>query len=107
MTQEPLRLMQIKEGVLIPIKAQPGSRRDEFKGLHDGHLKVAVTAAPEKGKANRAILTFLARKLEIKKSELSLHAGEASTQKKILLEGYTLAEATSKIERLRNLPQDD
>ncbi len=107
MNQEPLRLTQIKEGVLISIKAQPGARCDEFKGLHDGHLKVAVTAAAEKGKANRAILTFLARKLEIKKSDLSVQAGEASTQKKILLQGYTIAEATSKIERWRNLPRDN
>ena len=98
MSQEPLRLTQISEGVLIPVKAQPGARRDEIKGLHDGQLKIAVTAASEKGKANRAILTFLARKMDVKTSDMSVRVGETSTQKKILLQGYSLAEAALKLE---------
>ncbi len=43
------------EGVILPVRAQPGSRRNELRGEQDGMLKVCVTQSPEKGKANKAL----------------------------------------------------
>ena len=73
------------QGVILPVKAQPKSRRDSIVGIYDGRLKVTVTQAPEKGKANAAIAKLLAKKLGIKHSQLSLISGETSTQKKFLI----------------------
>ena len=72
------------EGVLIPVKAQPGAGRNEIRGTQDGALKVCVTQVPEKGKANKAIVDFLAKALKLRKSQLSLYSGELSSQKKFL-----------------------
>ena len=48
-------------------------------------LKVSVTQAPEKGKANKAVIELLAKKLGLKKSQIELIAGETSHQKRFLL----------------------
>ncbi len=52
-------------------------------------LKVAVTAAPEKGKANKAIVVVLSKQLDVAKSRLTVIAGETSRIKRILVEGLT------------------
>ncbi|MCX5643831.1 MAG: DUF167 domain-containing protein [Phycisphaerae bacterium] len=41
------------EGAILPVRAQPGARRNEIRGEQDGALKVCVTQSPEKGKANK------------------------------------------------------
>src|SRR5437868_3236888 len=47
------------EGATFAVRAQPGGRKNAVRGVHDGCLKVSVTAAPEKGKANDAVLDVL------------------------------------------------
>ena len=48
-------------------------------------LRVAVTAAPEKGKANRAIIELLSRSLGVAKSSIELVSGETSPEKRLLI----------------------
>jgi uncharacterized protein (TIGR00251 family) len=78
-------LMLHPEGVVLAVRAQPGSKRDEVRGVRDGLLKVSVTQIPEKGKANNAIRKQLAKFLELKISQIELLSGETATQKKFLL----------------------
>jgi len=66
------------DGVVLPVRAQPGSRKNELRGEHEGMLKVCVTPAPEKGKANKAIAEFLAKTLGLKKSQIELISGETT-----------------------------
>lgn len=73
------------EGVILPVKAQPGAGRNELRGLQDGALKVCVTQIAEKGKANKAIVEFLAKALKLRKSQISLVSGELASQKKFLV----------------------
>ena len=73
------------EGVILPVRAQPGSRKSELRGEQDGALKVAVTHVAEKGKANKAIVAFLSKQLGLRKSQLELISGETSPQKKFLV----------------------
>lgn len=79
------RIRDTLEGAIIAVKAQPGSRKNEFRGVRDGHLVVAVTAIAESGKANDAIIRFLADKLDIAKSRIQVIAGATSTRKSIFL----------------------
>jgi uncharacterized protein len=74
-------------GVLLPVKAQAGARQNAVLGEHNGMLRVAVTAAPEKGKANKAIIEVLADGLKMPKSSIELAAGETSPQKRFLIAG--------------------
>jgi len=81
---------ETSEGVLLPLKAQPGARNNAIKGVHAGRLKVAVTAAPEKGKANRLILQLLADRLGVRKCQLELVQGQTSGEKTVLIRGTTI-----------------
>jgi len=73
------------EGVVLPVRAHAGAKRSEIRGFQAGGLRVSVTQAPEKGKANKAIVALLAEKLGLKKSQFELLAGETSPQKKFLI----------------------
>ena len=73
------------EGVILPVRAQPGARRNEIRGEQDGMLKVCVTQSPEKGKANKALIELLSKKLGLKKSQIELISGETSHQKRFLI----------------------
>ena len=86
-----------KEGVVLSVKAQPGSRKNEIRGIQDNALKVCVTQAPEKGKANKAIIELLAKSLGLRKSQLELLSGETAHQKKILLRDVAMEEVKKKL----------
>ena len=73
------------EGIVLPVWAQPGSRRNALRGVEQGMLKVAVTQAPEKGKANRAIIETIAETLGLKRSQFELLQGETSRKKRFLI----------------------
>ena len=68
----------------LRVKVIPKSSKTELAGyLPDGTWKVKVTAAPEKGKANRALLEFLAERLGVSKSRIRITSGETSQLKRI------------------------
>jgi uncharacterized protein (TIGR00251 family) len=77
------------EGVVLPVQAQPKARKNALVGVHDGRLKVAITQAPEKGKANDAIIKLLAKSLNLKRSQIELLTGATSSKKKFLLHNIT------------------
>lgn len=92
-----IELTPSKEGVLLNVHAQPGARRNGLLGERAGALRVAVTAAPDKGKANAAILDVLADALGLRPSAIALVSGETSRHKRILLAGITSEEAGRRI----------
>lgn len=73
------------EGTILPVRAHAGARRNEVRGEQDGMLKVSVTQAPEKGKANKAIIALLADELSLRKSQIELLSGETSSHKRFLI----------------------
>lgn len=75
------------QGVILPVRAQPGARRNELRGSQNGALKVCVTQAAEKGKANKAVIEVLRDALDLRKSQVDLLSGETSQQKKFLIRG--------------------
>lgn len=74
-------------GVAFAVRAHPGARRNAVTGVRQGALCVAVTAAPERGKANRAIVKLLAEKLGVRPSAIEVTSGVASTEKRLLVAG--------------------
>ncbi len=73
------------QGTVVPVRAQPGARKNAIVGEHGGSLKVAVSAAPERGKANAAIAEVLAHALGCRVSQVSLLSGETSREKRFLV----------------------
>lgn len=80
-----IALVDHPRGLILPVRARAGARRNEIGGVHNGMLRVAVTAAPEKGKANRAILEMLSDALGRPKSSIELLSGETSPEKRFLI----------------------
>jgi len=87
------------DGTILPVRAQAGARRNGLKGAHAGGLQVAVTQAPEKGKANQAIIVVLAKELGLKRSQFELLSGAASPQKKFLVRGIHPTDLAERIEQ--------
>ena len=85
------------EGCVIAVRAQPRARRNAVVGEQNGALKVAVTAPPDKGRANKAIEEVLASALGLKKSAVELVSGPASRDKRFLLRGITMEEARERL----------
>lgn len=101
--QLPIDLQETSRGVLLGIRAQPGTRRNTIVGVHDACLKIAVTAAADKGKANEAIVALLADELGIARSQIAIVAGAASRQKKVAIGDIDVDELARRIARV--LPQ--
>jgi uncharacterized protein (TIGR00251 family) len=86
-------------GVIIPVRAHAAARRNAILGARQGMLRVAVTAAPEKGKANRAIIEILSKSLGVSKSAVELVSGDTSAQKRFLIVDAKLDDVRHVLER--------
>ena len=82
-----IALEETPDGVVIPVRVSPGASRDRILGEHAGALKLSVSAPPERGKANKAVCTLIAKTLGITKSDVRIVAGETSRDKKVLIRG--------------------
>lgn len=85
-------LEETPDRILMTVKARAGAARNAITGAHDGMLKVAVTQAPEKGKANQAIVKLMAKELDLPKSQISLISGQTTPLKKFMITGSTLSD---------------
>jgi uncharacterized protein (TIGR00251 family) len=99
-----VELAPCEGGVQIPIRAQPKASRCAVTGCLGSRLKVAVTAAPTEGRANRAVEEVLAEALGVRRSAVSVVAGHASRDKLVRVAGISLQQAR---ERLAALLADD
>jgi uncharacterized protein (TIGR00251 family) len=85
------------EGCIVLVRAQPGARRNCVTGICNRQLKVAVTAPPDKGKANDALVEVIAEALNVKRSQVELISGRGSRVKKFLIRGTTIADVIRKV----------
>jgi uncharacterized protein (TIGR00251 family) len=69
------------QGFVLRLTVVPGAQRTQVVGLHGDRLKVRLAAPPEKGAANRELIAFLARALNLPKSSLKLTLGAQSRAK--------------------------
>ena len=95
-----LNLEPHPDGAILPVHVHPGARRNEIRGVQNGQLKIGVTQAPEKGKANKAAIELLSKSLRLRKSQIELLSGETSRQKRFLVRGIGPEELAERIERV-------
>ena len=85
------------DGVTLAVRAQPGAKKTAIVGIYGegtaAQLKIAVQAPPLEGRANEALIAFLAATFGVAKSAVALVSGELSRNKVFLLRGVTLAHA--------------
>ncbi len=97
-----IQLESVPEGTILPVRAHAGARRIGLRGLHDGALRIEVTAAPERGKANKAISAMLSDLFKLPKSAVELVSGPSSPRKKFLLHGLSRDQVHERVGRLLN-----
>lgn len=85
-------------GVLIGVKVVPGASRTAILGEWNTRLRIAVAAAPEKGKANAELCAYLAKRLELKKSDVTVTQGHTSPLKTIKIARLTPAEVLTRLD---------
>lgn len=90
-------LRAVEDGVTLMVRAQPGARKTAVVGIYGegtaAQLKIAVLAPPLEGRANEALIAFLAETFDLPKGAVKLVSGQLSRNKVFLLRGMTMARA--------------
>jgi uncharacterized protein (TIGR00251 family) len=85
----------------LRLRVSPGATRTELAGRHGEAWKVRVAVAPERGRANEAVVRLLAARLGVPRSAVSVVSGQASRDKIVELRGLARADAERRLEQGR------
>jgi uncharacterized protein (TIGR00251 family) len=92
-----LKITEAGGGVTFAVRVVPRASRNEIAGVHGGALKVRITAPPVAGRANEAIIAFLAQRLGVRKSQVEIVAGATSRRKTIRVTGLLAQETGERL----------
>jgi uncharacterized protein (TIGR00251 family) len=81
----------------LSLKVVPGASRDEVAGEHGDAIRVKLRAPPVDGRANAALLAFVAQRLGLRAGALQLVSGETSRMKRIAVAGLSAADARQRL----------
>ncbi len=92
---DPLPFQRSSDGVSIAVRLKPRARRNHIEGITRGTdgaamLRVSVTAVPERGKANAAMVKLLAKEWKMAKRDISIRTGQRSRNKGVFITGEPL-----------------
>jgi len=87
-----LRITDSSDGCVLSVRAHPGARRNAITGIHDGALKISLTTPPTDGRANEALIAFLAEKLKLPRARISLVSGPTNRSKAFRITGLNAEE---------------
>ncbi len=73
----------MSERLVLDLHVQPGAKKTEFAGMHGERRKVRLAAPPVDGKANDALIEFIAAQYGVPKRNVTIDAGEHSRQKRV------------------------
>jgi uncharacterized protein (TIGR00251 family) len=95
MSQNTEMLESHADGVIVSVRVVPGARTTEIAVVSAGMLRIRVTAPAVGGKANEALLVFLASQLGVRARDLVLLSGERSRMKRVLVRGRSTDEVAT------------
>ncbi|MBN9119474.1 MAG: DUF167 domain-containing protein [Planctomycetes bacterium] len=93
-----LHIQPHAEGATLPLRVQPKAKRNAVLGEQAGALKVSVTAPPEDGRANEAVLALLRDEYDLQRSQVELLSGQTNRNKVVLVRGVTPQQLAARIE---------
>jgi hypothetical protein len=101
MSVTPAFLRATSSGVTLAVRAQPGAKKTAIVGVYGegetAQLKIAVQAPPIEGRANQALIAFLAKTFDLPKHFVELISGDLSRSKIFLLRGLKPDRAQAKL----------
>lgn len=83
----------------LNVKIVPSSSRDQLAGWLGEALKIKVMAPPEKGRANAAVIAFLARQLGVEKQAIEVVSGHSSPAKVLQIDGLDNEELSARLQQ--------
>jgi uncharacterized protein YggU (UPF0235/DUF167 family) len=86
----------------LPVKVVPGASRDAIAGWLGDALKVRVTAAPERGRANAAACALIARALGLPRASVRIVSGDATARKLVEIEGLAEADVRERLAQIED-----
>ncbi len=92
-----LKITDTPRGCRFAVKVVPSSSRSRLLGTLGQALKVAVSAAPEKGAANKALLKLLAKLLNLRPAQIQILSGQTQPRKQILVLGLSATQLRSRL----------
>ena len=92
-----LSVQQVDGGIVFEIKVIPGSSKTAVSGLLGEKIKIKISAAAEKGKANKCLIEFLSKKLGVKKNAIRIISGQTSTLKRLQVSGLSTEQMLKKL----------
>ena len=87
-----INLRREADGVSFEVWVQPRSSKMEISGLHDGVLRVRLTAPPVDGAANKQCIELLSRKMKIPKRAIRITSGASARRKRLKISGLGIEE---------------
>jgi uncharacterized protein (TIGR00251 family) len=82
----------IADGCTLAVRLHPGAKKNDVTGLHAGAVKISLTAPPVDGRANEALIEFVASLLRIPRARVALVSGMTSRMKMLRITGKSAAE---------------
>ena len=95
----PACLSRLGGGVLLQVSVVPNAKRTEVDGLYDGALRVRLAAPPIEGRANEALVAWLAKAMGVAKRDVEFVRGETSRRKHVAI-AVSLEAAAARLARL-------
>lgn len=87
-----ITLRDTPNGCTLSVRVHPGAKRNAITGIHDGAVKISLTTPPTDGRANEALIAFLAAHLKIPRRSIDLLTGATSRSKTLRIAGKSAAE---------------
>jgi uncharacterized protein len=85
-----------RDGLTLTLHIQPGARTTAFAGVHGDALKIRLAAPPVDGKANTALIAFLAEAFGLPRSAVVLKSGHSARRKVVALSGISPSAVASR-----------
>jgi uncharacterized protein (TIGR00251 family) len=89
-------------GCTLAVRVQPGAKKTAITGIYgegaQARLKVALQAPPIDGRANEALIVFLAEMFDLPRSAVTISHGQTGRSKLVSLQGISIAEAQSRLQ---------
>ncbi|RZU41957.1 DUF167 domain-containing protein [Edaphobacter modestus] len=82
----------LPDGSTVTVRIHPGAKKDAVTGTHAGAVKIALSAPPIDGRANEALIAFVAEQLHLPRSRVALLSGASSRSKVLRIAGKSAAE---------------
>jgi len=82
----------VGDGCTLAVRVHPGARKNDVAGIHAGAVKISLTTPPVEGRANEALIEFIADLLRVPRARIAIVSGASSRMKLLRITGKSAAE---------------